>query len=526
MKRSILKKMIVLTLAFAMVFSSVITAVSATEAELTAGFTATADKESYAAGDTVVVNFAVEGTVDAIGLTYGYDGALTLVKAEWADLGEFIINVDLEKGRAAIAFDGPATLSCNVFTMTFTVNADAEDGTYVVSATPVMKNGVDNVAAETATAEVVVGNAHECVFVGYEKDENGHWQKCDCGKTTDVVPHEYTWKTTVEATNKQAGEKVGTCVCGHTKTEKIRRVLRFSTRNLELANQIAVHFKLAAEYITTEGYSNPYVMYTVGTRELERLDYYLDDQNRPTFTVYINPLLMSADMKLYLYAEYEGELVAADVYEFKVIDYCYSQLNGTAATNKKLRTLLVDLLYYGEAAQKYSKYDTGNLPTALLTDAQAAWRTPISYSQSSYTDHKNNQYVVHENPNAVYKTLSLELGSAVIIKFGMEINCDLTNVKLYATNGKSEWEVPSSEFEYNATNGRYYVNFDLIASHQMDDEILFTFYNGDTTISNTYKYSVESYAYSNIEKATSSADLKLLIATMMNYGRSANAYVS
>ena len=56
----------------------------------------------------------------------------------------------------------------------------------------------------------------------------------------------------------------------------------------------------------------------------------------------------------------------------------------------------------------------------------------------------------------------------------------------------------------------------------MDDLIYFTFKDGETAISNTYRYSVESYVYSNITKSSSSADLKLALACMMNYGRSAD----
>lgn len=360
-------------------------------------------------------------------------------------------------------------------------------------------------------------------FGAYEYNDLTHWKECSiCGTVSEDGDHDLIWETTIEATNKQAGEKVGTCTCGYTKTEKIRRVLKFSTRNLALANKIAVNFKLAAEYITTEGYSDPYVMYRVGDSDLERLDYYLDDTNRPTFTISVNPQLMTADMELYLYAMYDGELVAADVYNFKVIDYIYSQLNGASANNVNMRTLLVDLLHYGSAVQQVAGYNTDKLANAQLTAAQDAWRTPISYSQADYIDSKNNKYVLHENPSAVYKTLALALDSAVEIKFGMEMKCDLANVKLYATNGQLEWEIPSSEFVYDPSNGRYYVYFNMIEAHQMDDVIDFTFYDGDTAISNTYRYSVESYVYSNIEKASNTATLKLALATMMNYGRSAD----
>lgn len=56
------------------------------------------------------------------------------------------------------------------------------------------------------------------------KDDDYHWYDTTCGHTDaikDKVAHSYSWSTTTPATCTTAGEKLGTCVCGATKTDTI-----------------------------------------------------------------------------------------------------------------------------------------------------------------------------------------------------------------------------------------------------------------------------------------------------------------
>ncbi len=56
-------------------------------------------------------------------------------------------------------------------------------------------------------------------------------------------------------------------------------------------------------------------------------------------------------------------------------NYAVRMLNGSAASNKKLRTVYVDMLNYGAAAQTQFNYDKANLANRNLTDAHKAWAT-------------------------------------------------------------------------------------------------------------------------------------------------------
>ena len=55
--------------------------------------------------------------------------------------------------------------------------------------------------------------------------------------------------------------------------------------------------------------------------------------------------------------------------------YAVRMLNGSAASNAKLRSVYVDMLNYGAAAQVQFNYDKENLANRNLTDAHKAWAT-------------------------------------------------------------------------------------------------------------------------------------------------------
>jgi hypothetical protein len=188
--------------------------------------------------------------------------------------------------------------------------------------------------------------------------------------------------------------------------------------------------------------------------------------------------------------------------------------------------MLVDLLNYGAAAQIYRNHNVQNLANAALTDAQAAWGTQNSTPKAEdYTVCQDTNYTVIDNPTAAFKSVKLILDNSVAIRFTATLPNDITGITLRATNGLTEWVVPSSMFTYDSISGRYVILFEELAAHQMDDQVLFTFYDGETAISNTFCYSIESYVGKNFNSLSTSdpALLKVLIE-MMDYGRAANAY--
>ena len=89
--------------------------------------------------------------------------------------------------------------------------------------------------------------------------------------------------------------------------------------------------------------------------------------------------------------------------------------------------------------------------------------------------------------------------------------------------GDQEWII--HEFEAAAgMEGQYYVSFDGLTARQMRQTMYITVYQGDTAVSNTLAYSVESYAYA--KQNDSDAKLVALLAAMIRYGDSAAAYLN
>ncbi len=552
MKRSILKKMIVLTLAFAMVFSSVITSVSANEAELTGVLTATADKESYVAGDTVEVTLAATGEVDAIGLTYGFDAGLTLVSAEWTVADAKIADVNLEKGKAAVAFDGAVVLAeTDVFVLTFTVDAEAADGEYNVTVTPVMKNGAADVAAETATAKVVVGDAHECVFGDWQKDETNHWKECDCGLKSEEGAHDYAnncddtcdtcgyvrtvgdhewgdWIIDTAATASAAGSKHRECSCGETEVKKIPMMLKMNSVSLTLDSSIAVNFKTNKSFETIDGYTD---LYAVIIKNGKETVIPMDPENfekgtgvnqlgRYMFTYKLNPQSVNDNLQVYLYGTYEGELYVSDVLEYNIAEkYIYTQLRK-AGTSNAWKSLYTSLLNYAAACQIKQNYNAENLANAGLTSAEAAFAIT---GERTYEDVQNTAYATIDNPTAKFNSVALELADAVVIKFAATLpaGVDFENVTLKAKAGTTEFVVTSDMFVWDASKSRYNIFFDKLGAHQMSRLVEFTLYEGDTAISNTFSYSVETYVarqLTNLKK--SDPKLADVLVKMLNYGDS------
>jgi hypothetical protein len=185
-------------------------------------------------------------------------------------------------------------------------------------------------------------------------------------------------------------------------------------------------------------------------------------------------------------------------------------------SNATLKTLLVDLLNYGAAAQTYTWYKDKTLCNAALTAEQQAYGTTTVPAVSSVL---NTKYVEIENAKATWTAggLVLENGVTVRMRFAAE-SVDGLTVKVEAA-GKT-WII--DEFEAAEKAGQYYVHFTGLDARQMREQMKVTVYEGETAVSNTLLYSIESYAAA--KQNDSNAKMVALLVAMMRYGDSAAAY--
>lgn len=232
----------------------------------------------------------------------------------------------------------------------------------------------------------------------------------------------------------------------------------------------------------------------------------------------ISPQALGDDVSITFYGVKDGVTYNGNAYKYSASDYIKSTLNKPTSS-AKLKTLLVDLVYYGEACQVYQNYKTDNLLTDILTDEQKALR---STADLSLTNIKNASYETCENRLVKFGT-ALRLNNSVEIA----IPLNMTNVTLDDLSFKVKIGSRTLTYTYaenpdnfeKGKDGYWYFYFDGVYANQMSDEVFITAYKGDEQVSYTLKYSVESYA-----ATVTDAKLKAVTDAMMRYGNSAKAY--
>ncbi len=295
--------------------------------------------------------------------------------------------------------------------------------------------------------------------------------------------------------------------------------LKIAGASLTLYNDISVNFVVNKVLFTGTSYTNPYMEFEFNGKKTTVSDYTEDGDYYKFSFKNIAPDKMSDTIKATLYATLDGELVSGSVKEYKVTDYCdYMLTNYGTEAYSKFRTLLVDLLNYGAETQIYTGYKTDSLVNANLNEEQKSW---ASADIESFNDALNKDYTTIDNPTVNWSGAWLELNSAITVK--LLVATDSTeNLSVKITNdaGK-EWILDSAAFKaYDESN--YQLDFNGLDASQMSDNIYLTVYKDNVAVSNTLRYSVESYA--KAMKDSTYKNLAKLVQCMMKYGNSANRY--
>ena len=289
--------------------------------------------------------------------------------------------------------------------------------------------------------------------------------------------------------------------------------LKFSSAALVLKDNLNVKFHVSSDLFIEDAYSAPYVVFQVGIKTQTVTEYQIVDGNYVFTCTNLAPSQLGDTITATLYATLGDEVKSVSI-EYGVATYCYNMLGKTE--DAKLRTLLVDLLNYGAAAQTYSQYKKNDLCNADLTEEQKAWGTSEAPALSSKL---NTKAAVVDNAKATWKAAALVLNNGVTMRFrfAAESTEGLT-VKIVAAG--QEWTV--SQFTAAEQAGQYYADFSGLSARQMREVVSVTVMEGDTAVSNTLEYSVETYAYNKQNEAR----IGDLVLAMMRYGDSAAAYLN
>ena len=272
------------------------------------------------------------------------------------------------------------------------------------------------------------------------------------------------------------------------------------TASVAINNNLSVNFKAYKYLFEQAGYANPVL--TVDGKEITE---YTIDGDMAVFTVHgIAPHKMGDTISVTLSA---GN--ADNSLDFVIADYLKTLMSGYS-DNAELVTLCIDALNYGAQAQIYKNYNTDTLVNASLAESQKIVRDPGSISNDiSITN------AIEET--ALWKSHALYLEDSVQIKLTFET--EQNDVYVVVKNADGETVQTVTDFR-KTPYGRYYFYFDNMNMHQIDEVFTFTVMQGETPVSETLSYSVQSYA--NFATGAEADLVKSLVA----YGRSAYTYAN
>lgn len=358
---------------------------------------------------------------------------------------------------------------------------------------------------------------------------------CSCGDSyiedeTAALGHSYgQWNYNgdaeyVSSTNYKNGTQTRTCsVCGEEETVEAPNTALLRRRGNALALESSITLTTYITKDIVDYYDEVYVEFTRNGKT--EIVFVSDKTFQSGSTVYnifdyagISPQAMGDDIEIKFYGIKDGVKYWGETYTYSVTTYVTSTLSKST-TSVKLKTMLVDLMYYGEACQIYQNYKTDSLMTNILTDEQKQLR---STGELNLTNIKDSSYATCENRLVRFGT-ALRLNNAVEVAIPLNMtNVTLEELTFKVKIGSRDLTYTYSDNPENFEKGKdgyWYFYFDGVYANQMSDEVFITAYRGDEQVSYTLKYSVESYA-----ATVTDSKLKKVTDAMMRYGNSAKAY--
>ena len=312
-------------------------------------------------------------------------------------------------------------------------------------------------------------------------------------------------------------------------------ILKFS-HNCSFGNNLAVGFYIPKEEV--EGFENyrlvvkKQVFNASGSsftwNETTLTDYIVEVQGGVEYYKFVYRGLAACEigdeLNATLYMEKDGNTYNTTPDRYSIKEYIYNRLKYSG--DNTFKRLIVDMLNYGAAAQKYFNYNSSasHLVNADLTDEQKAYQTTVLNAESAAGTDKT------EGATARIIGKMVVFGNSTELKYFMQFDSGAPNdnVKLVlsyvAVNGETyTTTINASDFVYDSTYKAYTAKITSISAADMSSVITAKIFDGDTLISDVVYYSIETYVYNRLENSTDEA-FKELASAMLKYGKSAKDY--
>jgi len=397
-----------------------------------------------------------------------------------------------------------------------------------------------------------LGHNYEAVVTDPTCTENGYTTyTCTCGDSyvadeTAATGHSHAYtdngeKHTVSCANCDYSVSEdhnyidGTCVCGAIEVSEPKyepkESLKF-TMSISVGAEMTVTYNIMGADVNS--YKDFYLEVKKDVAGSEAVStIYGITEDREQMTAKVNPATGEALMYQVTYkginAKEMGDNFSTTLYAVgedgtiyygtTVVDSIKSYLVGkidAESSIPQLKTMAVDMLKYGAAAQVRLGYNTENLVTADLTEEQLSYATV-------------------EIPEAVNNAASTGTGAAVntnitvTSRVQLNLSCIYTTatdpnaVKCVITD--SEGKVLGEIAATNKGNIMFSAIYENVGAKEMRDVINATFYEGETAISQTVSWSVESYVAQVRAKTNVAADELDMVNAMLTYGDAVAAYM-
>ncbi len=230
------------------------------------------------------------------------------------------------------------------------------------------------------------------------------------------------------------------------------------------------------------------------------------------------------------------KIYESDVDEYSLKTYAENRIRNS--DDPKFRKLMVDMLNYGASAQVYFKKNTNHLVNAGLTEDERKQGTQEEITPVSVENVSEN---VAETARIVSKSVAFNSG----VELNAYVNYDAepeedekvwVELTYVATSGLSKRQVVTRDkFVRSVKDGvvRYCAAFNIIATPDFGKEVTLKVFrtvetdgvSTDAQISETYTYSLETYAANRL-KNSKDDNFKALLRAMLKYERSALAFFS
>ncbi len=362
-----------------------------------------------------------------------------------------------------------------------------------------------------ATQEFVARLGHDYSYT--DQGDGTHLGTCSrCDKTV-TAEHEFT---------------DGICICGS--AENVEPTLDENIKiyhTLDLASDISITFAVPMSALAS--YDSYYLECV--------LPEYEGNELTGTSTVRIEPVASGSYYYFTLTgitAVRMGDMVDAVLHmrkgnreyyshtdSYSIATYAYSMLNSTSDT--KMLALCADLLRYGAEAQTFKGYRTNALVDAAMTEEQRAYLSDTGALHFTATD---SFLADLDAPMITWVGKTLDLGSKVGMKFvfstanyGGDISGLSMRVSYTGNNGETKTVTLTGAEVYSSAKSQYSFTFYGLLASELRTVVDVAIYEGEMQLSETLRYSAETYA-----SKTDGTALEALSRALFAYSDSAKAY--